>query len=47
MLPTRVCQSGFYLDDALRAALDSEVDGMPTLEFTDLIVAQMRRDDSE
>lgn len=32
-----------YLDDALRAALDTDADGMATIEFTDLVVAQMRR----
>ena len=32
-----------YLDDALRSALDSDADGMPTIEFTDLIVSQMVR----
>lgn len=32
-----------YLDDALRAALESDADGMPTTEFTECIIAQMRR----
>jgi upstream activation factor subunit UAF30 len=32
-----------YLDDTLRAALGSDADGVPTIEFTDLIVAQMVR----
>ena len=32
-----------YLDDALRSALNTDADGMPTIEFTDLIVSQMVR----
>jgi SWIB/MDM2 domain len=32
-----------YLDDTLRAALGSDADGVPTIEFTDLVVAQMVR----
>ena len=32
-----------YLDDALRSALDHDADGMPTGEFTECIVAKMRR----
>ena len=36
-------QAYVYLDDALRAALESDADGMPTGEFTDCVVAQMRR----
>ena len=32
-----------YLDDALRSALDIDADGMPTIEFTDCVVSQMRR----
>jgi hypothetical protein len=32
-----------YLDDALRAALETDAEGMPTIEFTDCVVAQMRR----
>ncbi len=32
-----------YLDDTLRAALESDADGVATIEFTDLVVAQMVR----
>ena len=36
-----------YLDDALRAALNTDADGLATIEFTDCVVAQMRRMDAE
>ena len=32
-----------FLDDALRVALDIDADGMPTVEFSEPIVSQMRR----
>lgn len=32
-----------FLDDALRAALDVDIDGMPTVEFSERIVLHMRR----
>jgi hypothetical protein len=32
-----------YLDDSLRSALARDDDGMPTIEFTECIVAQMQR----
>lgn len=32
-----------YLDDALRSALEIDADGMPTIEFTECVVSQMRR----
>ena len=32
-----------YLDDALRAALESDADGMTSIEFGECINAQLRR----